>query len=77
MSRSLSYLRRGLFGIAVAGALGFGVTQVAAAPVLARFGHCELTGYKYIPADNCYPECRDGGFCNGKSTSCTCLIVTK
>jgi hypothetical protein len=30
MSRSLSYLRRGLFGIAVVGSLGFGVTQALA-----------------------------------------------
>lgn len=32
MSRSLSYLRRGLLGAAVAGALGFGATQALATP---------------------------------------------
>ena len=33
MSRSLSYLRRGLLGIAFVGSLGFGVTQALASPV--------------------------------------------
>lgn len=32
MSRSLSYLRRGLLGIAFVGSLGFGVTQALASP---------------------------------------------
>jgi hypothetical protein len=32
MSRSLSHLRRGLLGVAVAGSLGFGATQAFAGP---------------------------------------------
>lgn len=32
MSRSLSYLRRGLLGLAFLGSLGFGVTQAFAKP---------------------------------------------
>ena len=40
MSRSLSYLRRGLLGIAFVGSMGFGVSQALAAPVSAKVAAC-------------------------------------
>jgi len=72
MSRSLSYLRRGLLGIAFMGSLGFGVTQAFANPVEARFGSCRI-GMIYEPPSGGCPECPSGdGFCNGWSTECEC-----
>ena len=41
MSRSLSYLRRGLLGIAFVGSLGFGVTQALAGPATTASSYCE------------------------------------
>lgn len=42
MSRSLSYLRRGLLGIAFVGSLGFGATQAFATPQVAAGGaYCD------------------------------------
>lgn len=45
MSRSLSYLRRGLLGIALVGSLGFGATQAFAEPKgepVAAMGTCPV-----------------------------------
>ena len=39
MDRSITYLRRGLLGIACVGSLGFGVSQALAAPVEASAGN--------------------------------------
>ena len=72
MSRSLSYLRRGLLGIAFVGSLGFGATQALASPEQsARSGSCERTGFAYLPY-GC-PECPSGyGYCDGYGTDCVC-----
>ncbi len=40
MSRSLSYLRRGLLGAAFVGSLGFGFTQAIAAPASSKANWC-------------------------------------
>ena len=50
MSRSLSYLRRGLFGIAFVGSMSFGVTQALAGPATAAASYC-------IPED-CWEYCQ-------------------
>ena len=54
MSRSLSYLRRGLLGIAVVGSLGFGVTTALAAP--------NTTTRMPAICDNYSEMCYCGGF---------------
>lgn len=59
MSRSLSYLRRGLLGIAFVGALGFGASQaLAAPPQVSQARSC---------IDYCYTQCWEmgweGGYC--------------
>jgi hypothetical protein len=69
MSRSLYYLRRGLFGIAFVGSLGFGATQAFGSPNQARVGYCTPMGYDYhTPAcgSGCYRGigyCSEGGIC--------------
>ncbi len=73
MSRLLSYLRRGLLGIAFVGSLGFGATQAFASPEVARTESCELSGSPYIPTHNCDQSCPwIGGYCDGRSWECTC-----
>ncbi|MBV9772602.1 MAG: hypothetical protein JO040_01545, partial [Gemmatimonadetes bacterium] len=68
MSRSLSNLRRGLLGIAFAGAMGFGVTQAFATSTrIASPAVCQATGYNYVPSTGC-PGCLFGGYCNGVSS---------
>lgn len=54
MSRSLTYLRRGLLGLAVTGSLGFGATQAFARPDQAM-GNCPNEGYDYY-----YEPCKSG-----------------
>ncbi len=59
MSRSLSYLRRGLLGIAVAGSLGFGATAAVAKPEMDGPGLCPIgttrcpNGYCAGPHERC------------------------
>lgn len=73
MSRSLSYLRRGLLGISIVGSLGFGVTQAFATPATnAQAGYC--TQQEQV---DCYMDCRSVGlvgYCNGE-TGCHCEIA--
>lgn len=74
MSRSFSFLRRGLLGIAVAGAMGFGATQALASPQTGPG-----PGDPYCPSDDapyysayCARGCAEGvGYCavNGR---CVC-----
>jgi hypothetical protein len=76
MSRSLSYLRRGLLGIAFVGSLGFGATQAFGSPMQAREGTCEQTGGPYIPPGGTYDpcgHCLGGGFCDGRNSECVCF----
>jgi len=63
MSRSLSYLRRGLLGVAFVGSLGFGVTQALASPtqVASSGGWCTEEWEAY-----CDEQC---GFLNGHCMS--------
>ena len=74
MSDTLRQVKRGLLGMAVVGALGYGAVEAFANPVdspRARSGSCAVTGYRYIPSD--CPECMGaGGYCNGYSTECVC-----
>jgi hypothetical protein len=73
MSRSLSYLRRGLLGIAVVGSLGFGATQAWGSPsVFSNDGTCpydSMGPYKYRP---CNEYCGGSAYCDGVS-SCVCV----
>lgn len=72
MSRSLSYLRRGLLGIAVVSSLGFGATQAFGSPEQpARVGRCYATGYDYYdPA--CANACPGNiGYCDWRGY-CRC-----
>ncbi len=65
MSRSLSYLRRGLLGIAFVGSLGFGATQAFGSPNREPAVYCEATGYDY-PSAYCQSMlgCQwGGGYC--------------
>lgn len=55
MSRSLSYLRRGLLGIAFVGSLGFGVAQAFAGPATAPSSRLHCTPME------CYAQCE--GLC--------------
>lgn len=67
MSRSLSYLRQGLFGIVFVGSMGFGASQALAAPQqtsqaavcdsLECLRDCVNYGYSY---GDCHPTL---GFC--------------
>ena len=74
MSRSLTYLFRGVLGIAVAGSLGFGTTQA--------FGSTDGARVKYCPdrgADYAYPSCGYGcpnnrGYC-GEGGICRCGLI--
>lgn len=64
MSRSLSYLRRGLLGIAFVGSLGYGATQALAAPPqvpVARF--CEAWCNDYCEQQGQMGTCRFDGTC--------------
>lgn len=69
MDSRLSYLRRGLLGIAFVGSLGFGATQALASPEQGRVKYCEDRGGDYYtpvcaygcPGNSGY--CRDGGVC--------------
>jgi hypothetical protein len=58
MSRSLSFPRRGLLGIAFVCSLGFGATQAFAGPEQSR-QTCTATGYDYAT-----PECGAGCYRN-------------
>ncbi len=70
MSRSLSNLRRGLFGIAFVGSLGFGATQAFGSPNQARGGNCIPKGYDYstpVCGSGCYRQigyCDTSGVCH-------------
>jgi hypothetical protein len=57
MSRSLFRLRRGIFGIAFAASLGFGVTQALASPTdaTARTGYCEPDWEQWC-SEQCAPN---------------------
>lgn len=64
MSRSPSYLRRGLLGLVFVGSLGFGATQALASPEQARFTSCPATGYDYA-YQHCAAGCPGGrGYCD-------------
>lgn len=64
MSRSLSYLRRGLLGIAFVGSLGFGATQVlASSPVSRHSDSCTIDEAR---------DCRE--FCSRRGKSGTCTV---
>ncbi len=72
MSRSLSYLRRGLLGIAFVGSLGFGATQAFGSPNRTQGVTCDVTGYDY-PSYYCQfaMRCDYGGWCSSYG-SCNC-----
>lgn len=73
MSRSLTYLRRGILGITFTGAMAFGAAQAFATPDQAlQSGSCRITYRKYIPLEGC-SECPQGGYCSGISTRCVCF----
>lgn len=71
MSRSLSYLRRGLLSIAFVGSLGFGVTQAFATPDYGRRIFCPMAAGPY-PYVQCQLGCPDGkGYC-AEDGNCIC-----
>lgn len=64
MGRSLTRLRAGLLGLAVAGSLGFGSTQALAGPQQqARVQTCPDSGYDYYYAPCAYGCPRQQGYC--------------
>ncbi len=72
MSRSPTFLRRGILGVAFTTVLGFGATQALATPAQARAGTCEGIRTLYEPPYGC-PECESGfGYCNGYDDYCVC-----
>jgi hypothetical protein len=78
MSRSLSYLRRGLLGIALVGSLGFGATQAFATPeeTAASGGSCPWSAngpYFYPPCEDFCREVGGGewGYCD--NGMCVCV----
>ncbi len=81
MSRSLSYLRRGLLGIAFVGSMGFGVTQAWGSPNPLERGPitvatCEDLGYDYPDAFCNFGYCgsQGGGYCSAGGY-CRCGII--
>jgi hypothetical protein len=72
MSRSLSYLRWGLLGIAVVASLGFGATQAFATPDHGRQGFCPMVG-EPTPFPECEAGCPEGYVhCSGFG-ECVCV----
>lgn len=69
MSRSRSYLRRGLLGIVFVGSLGFGATQALAKPQVEA-------GPKYCFPGPCNRSCVNSGFASGACADgvCTCQL---
>lgn len=66
MSRSLSYLRRGLLGIAFIGSLGFGATQAfGSAPIQSSRAVCNGDpGSDTWCWWNCAFQGENGGYCD-------------
>lgn len=65
-------IRHFAFGLAVAGAMGFGGSQALASPVAPRTA-CDEEGQIYVgtcPSSNCNSLC--GGFGVCRSGCCTC-----
>ncbi|HEX2205903.1 MAG TPA: hypothetical protein VHG91_21490 [Longimicrobium sp.] len=74
MTRSLTYLRRGLLGLGVAASLGFGAAQALATPQdEARGRTCPARGYDYAYA-SCRFGCDVGGYCRSDGT-CQCGYI--
>lgn len=77
MSRSFTYLRRGLAALAMLGALGFGATQALASPEAARAPrYCPVApdGSPYY-TDYCGQYCPYGvGYCNAVGV-CRCGFI--
>lgn len=71
MSRSLSYLRRGLLGTAFVGSLGFGITQAVAAPRAAPPIPVACNPYDPFAFEYCSEKCYEYGYGPG-----TCSRVT-
>ena len=77
MSRSLSYLRRGLLGIAVVGSLGFGATQAFANPDPGvDIGSCPWLPFPF--ASECDEECGFSSFDYGICSEgrCRCYYLS-
>lgn len=71
MSRSLSHLRRGFLGIAFAGSLGFGATQVFAGPLPEARRACS----SYAEVQWCRNHCASMGMLSSCDAvdGCTCI----
>ena len=71
--RSSTMIRRLVFGLAVAGSMGFGATQALASPAAPR-SYCDEEGQIYVgtcPAVNCGSLCPSGvGACKGGCCEC-------
>jgi hypothetical protein len=73
MSRSMTYLGRGLMGLAMVASLGFGATQAFGSAEQARVRTCPATGYDYAYA-SCRIGCAVGGYC-GYDGICRCGYI--
>jgi hypothetical protein len=76
MSRSFTYLRRGLAALAMLGALGFGATQALATPGpdAAAVRYCPDRGFDYAYA-SCGFGCPGGrGYCAAGGI-CRCGLI--
>ena len=69
MGRFIRNARRGAFGLAVAGALGFGAAQAVAAPPTAERAVCNDRLCNRV----CQTAGFIGGFC-GSDGSCNCYL---
>jgi len=75
MSRSLSNLRRVLFGVSCAVVFGFGATQAFGSPAQARVVYCIAKGYDYqtpVCGSGCY---RQIGYCDASGV-CHCGYIS-
>jgi hypothetical protein len=75
MRGSITYLRRGLLGAAIAGSLGFGATQALAVPreAVSQDGHCNWGHWAADPF--CRSYCQSKYYMDGtcsQSGFCTC-----
>jgi len=74
MHRSLSYLRRGLLGIAFLGSLGFGATQAFGTPSRGPGAACTPRLYEYASATCGFGCPGNRGYCSTDGV-CVCGLI--
>lgn len=75
MKSPMTYLRRGLLGLAFAGTMGFGATQALATPAqAAAMGNCPVEGYDYYYYPCAYSCPYQQGYCTTRGW-CACGFI--